>query len=86
MAESFKVLIVDQFDGITPYSLQKNPIQFDDLVEEVINHPNKPKVPWRQPEVRIVGEDFQPEMCTTIIRADAAGMAVAWRYRWDSSG
>lgn len=88
MAGSFKVLIVDQFSSYTPYSLRQNPVPFDTLCEQALAAASKPgpyvlRVPT---EVREVTEDFWPEMCTTVIRADAAGLATAWLMRWDSSG
>lgn len=82
-----KVLIVDQFSNITPYSLQQNPVRFDDLIEQEINKPiSTPFALCRKAELREVAEDFKPEMCTTVIRANERGMAEAWRYRWDTSG
>jgi hypothetical protein len=79
----FKVLIVDQFSGVSPYYLQKNPMRFDELVTEILESNARP---WRQPRVEEVSNDFQPPMCTTVVRADKDGMAEVWKYRWDSSG
>lgn len=81
-----KVLIVDQFSGISPYSLQQHPIKFDDLVTEILALPYNPRSFHFKPEVCDVDDSFVPKMCTTVIRANADGYAEAWKYRWDSSG
>lgn len=84
MTVGFKVLIVDQFVGPSPYDLQRYPTPFDALCEQVIAD-YKPSS-FRKPEIREVTDDFVPEWCTTVIRANADGIAEAWRCHWDSSG
>lgn len=79
----FKVLIVDQFSSITPYSLQEHHVPFDALAEQVIAE-YKPSS-FRKPEIREVTDDFVPELCTTVIRANAEGVAECWKYHWDST-
>jgi len=78
-----RVLILDQFVGPTPYDLQQKPIRFADLIDVSLRIDHRP---WRKPEVKDVPEDYVPEMCTTVYIEGEDGNAVAWRYRWDSSG
>ena len=86
-----KVLIVDQFCGLTPYYLQKNPTPFDTVVKDALQgHIDfLEKYPYsltRAPELTEVEDTFYPEMCTTVIREGKDGLAEVWLYKWDSSG
>lgn len=84
MAETFTVLVVDQFSNITPYSLQKHPRIFDDLVKEIIATPHHFLT---KPRLLEVSEDWTPPYIgLTSIRADKDGRAEVWKCRWDSSG
>ena len=81
-----KVLVIDQFSGISPYKLQNSPpIPFDSLVSAVFErHESTPY--YRKPEILEVNEDYNPPFATTVLRANADGNAEVWKYRWDSSG
>lgn len=79
-----KVLIVDQFSGVSPYNLQQHPVPFEELIDQVINGPQYSSI--RKPEVREVPLDFKAEFLTTVLKADANGNAEVWTYNWDSSG
>jgi len=77
-----RVLIVDQFSGVSPYALAKTPVLFEELAAEAIAAGH----PWTKPEVKDVPDDFVPRMATTLVAADANGYAYVWRARWDTSG
>lgn len=78
-----KILVIDQFSGITPYELQQRPRMFDELVAEELA---KPRHIHPAQVLEVEPDNFQPEWATTVIRADDSGMAVVWMTRWDSSG
>lgn len=83
---TFKILVVDQFAGPSPYWLQQNhPVKFDQLVEELLAQP-VPIYVQQRPELLEVDENYLPPYATTTFRADANGNAEVWRYRWDTSG
>lgn len=83
-----RILLLDQFSGITPYSLQQNPEQFDDLVRRVMSPAEAQS--WtaftRPLLIDRADDDFYLPMGTTAIEADANGRAQVWRTHWDSSG
>ena len=79
-----KVLIVDQFSGVSPYDLQRHPVKFDDICREILSA--KPPSYGQKASLEEVPDDYEPRFCTTVIAADENGNAYAWRYNWDSSG
>lgn len=84
-----RVLILDQFCGVTPYRLQQMPTQFDALVAEVVEYESKRPAAafmYNAPRVVDVSEDFMPPWATTVVAADEDGRAFVWKHRWDSSG
>lgn len=81
---SRRVLVVDQFCGVSPYWLQKSRVQFEDLVREALLE--QWGAPWRRPEVLEVAETWSPPWCTTAVVEGEGGVAVAWKWNWDSSG
>lgn len=88
-SQSFRILVVDQFSGMSPYWLKNNPCQFEALVAEVLGQASvdPKKFGFRAPYVATVTEEsYRPEMATTSFRAKADGMAEVWKSRWDSSG
>lgn len=81
-----KVLVVDQFCGLSPYQLQKSPpVPFDSLIAAMFEqHESRP---WfHKPQVLEVDDDYTPPFATTVLRANQDGNAEVWKYRWDSSG
>lgn len=78
-----RVLVLDQFSTPSPYQLQHHPRRFSDLVAEKLAEPRQFN-PARVEDVDPV--TFKPEMCTTVIREGADGVAEIWMTRWDSSG
>jgi hypothetical protein len=81
-----RVLIVDQFAGISPYELSQQPMPFDDLIAQV-ERDEQAHPPFRPARVLEVDEaTFQPEWCTTVFAADEAGRAFVLCSNWDSSG
>lgn len=78
-----KILLVDQFQGPSPYEVQQNPRTFEALCEQVLA---AAPPGWRKPQVLEVSGSYIPPYCTTAWRADENGMAECWRYNWDSSG
>lgn len=81
-----KVIILSQFVGPTPYSLQQNPMRWQDLLEAVQTDPDRFRLGFDRAAVREVPEDFTPHMATTVFCEDENGMVKVWKYRWDSSG
>lgn len=92
-----KILLVDQFSGITPYELSRRPMTFEELIalvqknwdqraEELMAQYGAGAWLGQAPEVLDVDEKYQPPFATTTFRAGDDGMAEVWRYRWDSSG
>jgi len=80
-----KLLIVDQFDGPSPYQLQQQPMKFDDLVEMKLlqekEHPNM----FRPTRLIDKPEGFTVPHCTTVWREGEDGNAVVFGLNWDSS-
>lgn len=87
-----RVLITDQFFGPSPYDLQQCPVQFETLVADMLKEDKERKEKFpndyftREAKVLDVADDFKPEWCTTIWRADGNGNAEVWKCKWDSSG
>lgn len=81
-----KVLIVDQFSGVSPYYLKQDPQKFDDLCKRVLNAEPSKIFLHRKPELKEVDDNFQPPFATTVLRADKNGNAEVWRANWDTSG
>ena len=82
-----KVLIVDQFSGVTPYYLQQNPTPFDDLCEELLEHEKKSPNRWNPTRVEEVdGNTFVPPRCTSVFAATDEGLAYLFKWNWDTSG
>ena len=85
----FKILVVDQFSGLTPYWLQKNPTPFAELVSDENLAAMAAVTPkfGTKPHVLETDESWSPEMCQTSVRANPeTGLAEVWKCRWDSSG
>ncbi len=80
-----RILVVDQFCGLSPYWLQQHPTNFEQLAKEVLSE-RVASIGRKTPQLLEVDESYSPPWCTTIFRADADGMAEVWKYRWDSSG
>ena len=80
-----QVLVVDQFSGIHPRSLQLHPILFSDLITKFKVDP-KFIGGYRPAKILEVEESFIPDMCTTVVRSGKDGFAEVWKHRWDSSG
>jgi hypothetical protein len=81
-----RLLVVDQFSGLSPYWLSQNPSKFDELAAEMIGQ-NTPQT-WRPAKV-IEVEDVKThraEHCTTVFYEDENGMAKHLCHNWDSSG
>ena len=71
-----RVLIVDQFGGPSPYSLQVHPVHFEDLIRDVV-----------AAELADVPDDFTPRRGTMLIRAHpTSGLAEVWKSKIDSTG
>lgn len=84
-----KILIVDQFSGISPHFVQKNGWSFDALCEAALAPENARAVNPSmgvKAEVLDVEENYMPPFCTTTFREGADGKVEVWKYRWDSSG
>lgn len=81
----FKVLVVDQFSGLTPYWLSQNSTQFEALCASVMSETTAHGA-FNPPKVLEVDETFRTPFTTTCFRADVDGNAEIWQYRWDSSG
>ena len=82
------ILVLDQFQGPTPYQLQQTPIAFDALLADVHANPDAYGRPWRPArviDVQADGRGFTQPWATTAYRADADGWTEVWRERWDSS-
>lgn len=81
-----KLLIVDQFSGVTPYWVQQQKISFDDLVRFCLSTNIGG---YKLPEVREMSPtelaDWKPSRGSTVFCADEHGMAVVHRLRWDSN-
>lgn len=77
-----KILLVDQFSGLTPRWLQQHPTTFEALCKELVQMPPG----WREAQVLDVEESYCPPMATSTFRAGADGMAEVWKCRWDTSG
>jgi hypothetical protein len=80
-----RVLIVDQFAGISPYELSQQPMPFEDLIAHV-ERDEQAHPPFHPARVLEVDESFEPEWATTVFAADEHGRAFCWKYSWDSSG
>lgn len=87
-----KVLILDQFCGL---SSNRSTVPFKVLVDQAFAQYAQRDAESRarcglpamgSPKLKEVSDDFQPPMCTSVYRENAAGMAELWRYNWDSSG
>jgi hypothetical protein len=81
-----QVLLLDQFSGVTPFSLQENPTKFDDLVK-LTTTPSERWWGYKTPQLHEhVADDFELPMASTAIISDDNGYARVWRARWDTSG
>ena len=80
-----RVLIVDQFSGITPIWLRENRPSFQELCDSAETDPGR-FGRLRTPVVTDVREDFHPDWSTTVLREGPDGKAVIWKVKWDSSG
>jgi len=81
-----KVLVTDQFCGLSPYWLSQNPMTFEDLCAEMLAQP-KPKHDFRPTHIAVVDlKTYRAQHCTTVWAADEHGMAKAIITNWDSSG
>lgn len=80
------VIIIDQFSGPTPYSLQQNPMRWADLRKQVEEDPERFRFGFTQPVIREVEENFYPQMATTVYAEGENGEVIVWKHRWDSSG
>lgn len=78
-----KVLLLSSFSGVSPFSLQQHPEQFDALVKRVLDaqerHP--PLNSWNRSSVVEVDENFVPPYHTLAVRAAEDGTAVVWKMR-----
>lgn len=89
MAQTFQLLVVDQFcPGITPAELNRHPIQFKELAAKIMaDHDVGRWYGFRRPELIDATEDWSPPTIgVTSVREGADGRAEVWRYWWDSSG
>lgn len=83
----FKILILDQFANISPYTIQQEHPRFEDLCAAALRGDfTRSNFAVRQkPEVREVDDSFRPEWGTQTFRAAKDGTAEVWMYRLDSS-
>lgn len=79
------ILIVDQFQGPSPYELQQQPMQFKLLCEQLLAAP-KPSYGTPAQVLEIDESTYHQPYATTAFREGEDGATVVWKYRWDSSG
>jgi hypothetical protein len=82
-----KILLLDQFCSVSPYSLHQHPEQFETLVTRILTQAESGDfLGYHKPKVLEVDDSFVQPMATTAIEAGSDGRAQVWRMRWDSSG
>lgn len=81
---TFKVLILDQFSGVTPYWLDEHRQSFDELCTMTVRSDFYNGL-GRKPLVKEVDATFRTSYGTTCLRAAVDGTAEVWQYRWDSN-
>jgi len=82
-----KILVVDQFSGITPYWLSQNPILFNELCAEAhIALERQQLWGFTSPRLLDVEESWTPEIGQTALRAGKDGLVEIWKCKWDTSG
>lgn len=89
-SKTFSVVLVDQFQSISPYELQRlelagTPMTYVELVEFYTTGAGVPGG-WRKPQFLEVEESYMPPFATTTYRAKQDGTVEVWKCRWDSSG
>ena len=80
-----KILVTDQFCGLSPYELQQRPVNFEHLCTEMLAQV-RPQHDFRPTHVAVVDlKTYRAQHCTTVWTADENGMAKAIIMNWDSS-
>lgn len=82
--DKVEAVVVDQFSGPTPYTLQKQPIKWEQFIKDVKDG-EYDRYNGRAAEIIHADKSYRPAWGTTVYKKDPNGNVQVWLSNWDSS-